>query len=108
MNFPDIRRGDIWLIEAPDAKARPALVVTRQAALDGGIAGVTVARVTTTIRGGATRLALGEDEGLVRECVANFDDLAVVRRSMLTVRLGELAAERRHELCTSFRAVAGC
>lgn len=103
-----MRRGDIWLLETSDAKARPALVVTRQAALDGGITGVTVARVTTTIRGGATRLALGDDEGLVRECVANFDDLAVVRRSMLTVRIGELSADRRHELCVAFRAVADC
>ena len=108
MNHVTMRQGDIWLLESPDAKARPALVLTRQAALDGGIEGITIARVTSNIRSGVTRLPLGVDDGLVRDCVANFDDMAVVRRKMLTARIGEIDPRRHHELCGAFRALAEC
>jgi len=102
----DVVQGDIWLLELPDQKPRPALVVTRGHAL-GVLHGLTVARVTTTLRRGPTQVPLGPHEGLDRECVANFDDLVVVPRSALTVWVGHLGA-RRAELCAALSALGDC
>jgi len=101
-----VNQGEIWLLETPGAKSRPALVVTRPQAL-GVLKRVTVALVTSTIRNGPTHLRLGADEGLGRECVANFDDLSVVDRGMLTRRLGSLGPRQR-ELCSVLQALADC
>ncbi len=101
-----MNQGEIWLLESPEAKTRPALVVTRPYAL-GAMRRVTVALITSTLRTGPTQLHLGRDEGLARECVANFDDLTVVNHAMLTRCIGGLG-RRHHELCTALAAVADC
>jgi mRNA interferase MazF len=103
----EIGQGDIWLLELPDDKPRPALVITRDYAL-GVLRRVTVARVTTTIRQAPTQLPLGRREGLDRDCVANFDDLAVVSAAHLTVRLGVLGDARRQEMCAAVNALVDC
>jgi mRNA-degrading endonuclease toxin of MazEF toxin-antitoxin module len=101
-----VNQGDIWLLESPRGGVRPALVITRQRAVD--IFGrVTVALVTSTLRKGPTQLPLGSDEGMRTDCVANFDDLAVVDRAMLTRRLGQLGP-RMHEMCAALEALADC
>jgi mRNA interferase MazF len=102
----EIAQGEIWLLEVPDQKARPALVITRGYAL-GYLRRVTVAQVTGTLRSSPTQLPLGPDEGLDRDCVANFDDLLVVSPAYLTVRIGTLGA-RRHEMCEAINAMVDC
>lgn len=93
-------------MESPHGGIRPALVITRQRAVD--IFGrVTVALVTSTLRKGPTQLSLGSDEGMRTECVANFDDLTVVDRAILTRRLGQLGS-RLHEMCDALNALADC
>ncbi len=65
-------------MELPDHKARPALVIQRDAAIAARDR-VTVAPLTTRLRTLPTCLLLGADEGLDRECAANFDSLTVDR-----------------------------
>ena len=101
-----MNQGEIWLFESVDTKARPALILTRPAAL-AVQRRVTIAGITTTMRSGPTQLRLGPDEGLNRECVANFDDITVVERSHLTRRLGSLGG-RHHELCAALDALSDC
>jgi mRNA interferase MazF len=93
-------------MEAPERKPRPALIVQRDAAIN-VMGRVAVAPLTTTRRNLPTCLALGADEGLDRECVANFDSIAVVPKYALTQRLGDIGA-RRHELFAALMALADC
>jgi mRNA-degrading endonuclease toxin of MazEF toxin-antitoxin module len=51
---------------------------------------------------------VGLDEGLDREGVATFDNLAAVPRSVLTVRLGQVGPVGRALMCDALRALADC
>lgn len=66
-----------------------------------------VAPVTTTLRRTRSQLPLGRAEGLAVESVANFDGLMTVSKVLLVRRLGSLGV-RRHELCATLAAMAGC
>ena len=58
-----VTRGSIWWAETPDAKGRPFLVVSRDAANE-VMARVLVAPITARIRGAPSELSVGADEGL--------------------------------------------
>lgn len=102
-----VAQGDLWLMETPNAKRRPVLVVTRDAAI-GVLNNIVIAPVTSTLRRIGTSIALGREEGLDHEGNATFDNLAVVPKSVLTVRLGALTDVRRHEICEALAALADC
>jgi mRNA interferase MazF len=100
------RQGEIWWAEAQD-KRRPVLVVTRSEAVE-VLHWIVVAPITRTVRRIPTEVALGEREGLRVDCAASFDNLQPIRRSFLTVRVGQLGAESRHEICRALAALADC
>jgi mRNA interferase MazF len=102
-----VAQGEIWLLETPNGKARPALVVSRNEAIP-VLNNVIVAPLTTTIRPIPTNVPVGADEGIERESVASLDNLASVPKSALTVRLGAVGAHRREELCRALRVLADC
>lgn len=100
------KQGEIWWAEAQD-KRRPVLVVTRSEAVP-VLTWIVVAPVTRTTRGIPTEISLGEGHGLPEECVAAFDNLQPIRRSLLTGRVGELDVDERDEICRALRAFADC
>jgi mRNA interferase MazF len=100
-------RGEIWWGEAPDAKGRPFLVLTRDEAIP-VLRTLLVAPVTRTIRRIPTEVPLGLDEGLATECVAALDATTVFPRSMLARRMGRLAPIRMHEVCDALAAATDC
>lgn len=100
-------QGDLWLLEPPNGKRRPVLVVTRNEALQ-VLTNVVVAPVTSTIRRIPTAVPVGSDEGIDHDSVASFDNLATVPRALLTRRLGRLDPTRHHEMCTALGALADC
>jgi len=102
-----VEQGEIWLLEQPDDKSRPTLVLTRNAALR-TIEKVTVAPLTRTQRGIPTEVTIGRADGMPVESVVTFDNLTTVRRGYLTARLGRLASGRWHEVCTALRAAIDC
>ncbi|MCY7299302.1 MAG: type II toxin-antitoxin system PemK/MazF family toxin [Ilumatobacteraceae bacterium] len=102
-----IAQGEIWLGELPHRKPRPYLVLTRQHAID-GLRTVVVAPVTTTRRGLVSELGLGPADGLRRECVATFDNLAALPKSAFTQQLGTLGPGRWHEVCEALRTAIDC
>lgn len=99
------RQGEIWWARA-DRKRRPVLVVTRSEAIP-VLTGIVVAPVTRTIRDIPTEVRLDETEGLPAECVASFDNLQRIDRTVLGERIGELGP-RRPELCRAIDALADC
>ena len=102
-----VARGDLWWGEAPDAKGRPFLVVSRDGANE-VMQRVLVAPVTRTIRGVPSELMVGEAEGLPVESVASFDNLQPFPKAMLTRRLGSLGSARLHEICRVAGATLDC
>ena len=77
-------------------KTRPVLILTRDAAF--GARDVTVAAITSTIRGVATELPVGRDNGLDCECVVNLDDVQTIRRADLGRFMGYLSAHQEPAL----------
>jgi mRNA interferase MazF len=84
-----LNRGEIWDVEWPGYGKRAALVVTRQVAIP-FLTNVTVAMVTSRVRGLPTEVAVGERQGLARESVINCDNLLTVEKSALVRRRGAL------------------
>lgn len=105
MNSP--RQGDLWWGESPEREGRPYLVMTRDEAIP-VLRNIVVATVTRTVRGIASELPLGRDEGLMAECAVSLDNLVTVPKSMLTRRLGRLGGERSGELCAAVASAFDC
>jgi mRNA interferase MazF len=82
-----LNRGEIWDVDWPGYGTRPALIVTRQVAIP-FLTNVTVAMVTSRVRGLPTEVAVGERQGLVCESVINCDNLLAVAKSALVRRRG--------------------
>ncbi|MGH9189736.1 MAG: type II toxin-antitoxin system PemK/MazF family toxin [Acidimicrobiales bacterium] len=100
-------RGEIWLAQV-GRKKRPVLVLTRPEVLDVR-ALVTVAEVTTSIRGLAAEVGIDHDaSGLDRPSVVNCDGLHTVAQSMLTGYVGEVSHERMGAVCAALSYALGC
>ena len=102
-----VAQGELWLMETPAGKNRPALVVTRDEAI-GVLNSVLVAPVTSAIRDIPTCIPVGPRDGLHRPSVASFDNLAAVHKSLLKRKLGALPAGGRRQICEALRAAAAC
>jgi len=94
-------------METPNQKRRPVLVVSRDEVIP-VVNNVTVAPVTSTIRTIPTCIPVGVDEGIDRDSVATFDNLASVPKSVLTRRLGQLGVGGRQQICSALDAMANC
>ncbi len=102
-----VAQAEIWLMETPNQKRRPVLVVSRDEVIP-VLNNVVVAPVTSTVRVIPTCIRVGPDEGLDHESVATFDNLAAVPKSVLTTRLGTLGIEGRRKICRALGAMADC
>ena len=102
-----VAHGELWLMETPNAKRRPVLVVSRDEAI-AVLDNVVVAPVTSTTRDIPTCIPVGPDEGVDHESVATFDNLAAVPKAVLTVRLGRLGVDGHQLICDALDAMADC
>ena len=100
-----IARGDIRLYQfAPPNKTGPVLVLTRGSA----IPTVTVAPVTSTIRGVPSEVALDESDGMKGPCAANIHNIVNVSQGRLGKRVVQLDGDRLREVCAALRFAFGC
>lgn len=102
-----VAQSELWLMETPNHKRRPVLIVSRDEVIP-VLNSVVVAPVTSTIRHIPTCIAVGPDEGIDHDSVATFDNLAAVPKSVLTVRLGSLGVGGRSRICDALDAMADC
>lgn len=70
-------------------QTRPAVVLTRQRAR-GAMSWVTVAPITSTVRGLATEVAVGPANGLDHDCVVSCDNIQTIPVSQLGRHVGFL------------------
>ena len=103
-----IVRGDIRLYRfaRPD-KTRPVLVLTRNSALE-YLSGVTVAPITSTIRGVPSEVLLNEGDGMKSPCAVNLHNTVTIPRDDLGRRLTQLRPARMSEVCAALRFSLGC
>ncbi len=102
-----VAQSELWLMETPNQKRRPVLIVSRDEIIP-VLNNVVVAPVTSTIRAIPTCVPVGPDEGIDHESVATFDNLASVPKAVLTVRLGALGVGGRRLICDALDAMANC
>jgi len=102
-----VAQAELWLMETPNQKRRPVLVVSRDEAIP-VLNNIVVAPVTSTIRDIPTCIPVGAEQGIDHNSVATFDSLAAVPKSVLTRRLGELGVGGRRRICEALDALANC
>ena len=78
-------------------KTRPVLVLTRDVAI-GRLRTVTVAAITSTIRGLATEVPVGPSNGLDHDSVVNLDNVFTVDHRSLGRRVGFLPDDQEPAL----------
>ena len=103
-----LTRGEIRLYRfpAPD-KQRPVLVLTRESAL-GYLSAVTVAPITSTVRGVPSEVVLTEEDGMKHVCAVNLHNVVTVSKEHLGRRVAKLGAQRLAEVCAALGFALGC
>ncbi len=89
-----MNHGEIYwyTFKAPD-KRRPVLILTRTSAIR-YLTGITIAPITTTIRGIPTEVQLSLDDGLYAACAVNLDTIQTVQKHQLTGYIACLSADK--------------
>lgn len=72
---------------------RPVVLLSRGAAYRARNQ-VTVAPLTTRVRGIRSEVGLGPQDGLPRPCVANLDNINTIRVGQLLERVSQLGADK--------------
>lgn len=93
-------------LPAPD-KRRPVLVLTRQSSLE-VLARVTVAPITSTVRGVPSEVVLGAEDGMKDTCAINLHNLVTVDQATLGRRVTVLRAAKLREVCAALAFSLGC
>lgn len=103
-----VNRGEIWLYTfKPPDKRRPVLVLTRQEVI-GLLSTVTVAPITSTIRGAPSEVIVGISEGLKADSAINLDNVQTVERDRLGIYVGSLDGEKMAAVCRALAIATGC
>jgi mRNA interferase MazF len=103
-----IARGDVRLYRfaSPD-KNRPVVVLTRDSAIS-YLSTVSVAPITSTIRGVPSEVTLGEDDGMKAPCAVNLHNTITVAQDRLGKRVARLSGPRMDEICAALHFSLGC
>ena len=103
-----IARGDVRLYQfAPPDKKRPVVVLTRDSAI-GYLSTVTVAPITSAIRGVPSQVILQEEDGMKTSCAVNLHNAITVSQHRLGTRVAQLSSARMGEICAAIRFSLGC
>jgi len=103
-----LNRGDVHLCRfaMPD-KQRPVLILTRDS-LVGHLSTVTVAPITSTVRGVPSEVILDIDDGMKNRCAVDLHNAVTIAQERLGKRVASLSAGRMHEVCIALRFSLGC
>lgn len=103
-----IARGDVRLypFASPD-KLRPVVVLTRDSSID-YLSHVTVAPISSAIRGVASEVRLSDEDGMKAPCAVNLHNAITIEKGRLGRRLAQLHSSRMSEICVALRFSLGC
>ena len=98
-----MRRGEVWWAELPlPFGRRPVVLLSRDEAYVVRNA-VTVAEVTSTIRGIPVEVELGPEDGLPKKCVVNLDTIVTIRKDLLIERIALLRDEKIDQIDSAIK-----
>ncbi len=89
------------------AEPRPALVMTRDAAI-AVVSRLIVVPATRTIRGIPTEVELDHSDGMPEHCALSFDNTTLVGKQLIGERITTLGEVRMAQVCRAWRLVADC
>lgn len=102
-----MNRGEVWLAQV-GRERRPVLVLTRNEVLEVRTL-VTVAEITSTMRGLAAEVPIDHDlAGLDQESAINCDGLHTVPHSVLTRQVGAVDKNDLKRVCAAIDYALGC
>lgn len=103
-----VGRGDVFLYQfaMPDKK-RPVLVLTRDSSIR-HLTTVTVAPMTSSIRGIPSEVMLDEEDGMKAPCVVNLHNLITISQQRLGKRVARLSEQRMSQVCAALHYSLGC
>ena len=103
-----IERGEIRLLDRarPD-KRRPVLVLSRPSLIE-VLHTVTVAAITSSLRGSPTEVELGMDEGLKQTSCVNLCNLFTVTQRELGTFVGAVGPEKMGHVCDALVVACAC
>ena len=103
-----IGRGEVRLYQFPRPdKQRPVVVLTRDSAI-GYLSAVSVAPITSTVRGVPSEVLLSEEDGMKGTCAVNLHNVVTVSKAHLGRRVAMLSSERLEEICAALGFALGC
>ena len=103
-----IERGDVRLCHFPRPdKRRPVVVLTRPSAI-GYLGRVTVAPITSTIRGVPSEVILDEGDGMKIPCAVNLHNVMTVAKEHIESRVAHLAEPKMREICAALNFSLAC
>ncbi len=89
-----MKRGDIrYYVFKPPDKKRPVLILTRDSIIP-HLGEVTIAPITSTIRGIPSEILLGLVDGMPKDCVVNFDHIQTVPKDKIGKLITALASTK--------------
>ncbi|MGB6883378.1 MAG: type II toxin-antitoxin system PemK/MazF family toxin [Candidatus Acidiferrum sp.] len=102
-----IARGEVRLYQfAPPDKTRPVVILTRDSALP-YLSAVTIAPITSTVRGVPSEVRLDGDDGMKAPCAVNLHNVITVSQHRLGKRVAQLSSGRMKEICAAIRFALG-
>ena len=89
-----MKRGEIrWYKFKTPNKKRPVLILTRNSILK-YLGEVTIAPITSTIRNIPSEVFLSKNDGMMQDCVINFDHIQTVSKEKLGSLITTLATDK--------------
>jgi len=102
-----MRRGEIWWAKLPaPAGRRPVVLLSRDEAYSVREL-ITVAPVTTRVRGLPVEVGLTKKDGLPKACVANLDTITTIPKKCLAERICLLKSEKQKQLDFAIKFALG-
>lgn len=98
-----MKKGEVWWADLPmPVGKRPVVLLSRDEAYAVRNA-ITVAEITSTIRGIPVEVKLGPEDGLPKKCVANLDTILTVRKSLLIERIAMLKPDKIEQINSAIK-----
>lgn len=82
-------------------------MLTRDSAIT-YLSAITVAPITSTIRGVPSEVILNEEDGMKAPCAVNLHNAVTISRERLGRRVTHLGSLRMSEICEALRFSLGC
>ncbi|MGH9646902.1 MAG: type II toxin-antitoxin system PemK/MazF family toxin [Bryobacteraceae bacterium] len=103
-----LARGEVRLYRFPPPdKERPVLILTRENVIR-LLSTVTIAPITSTMRGAQSEVVLDERDGMKSSCAVNLHNTGTVPQIRIGRRVAQLSPEKMNEVCAALRFSLGC